>query len=910
MELLIKIAQFIDVITSSYPFLTIVFSAAAIFKIVLLYIIITKKTDHPISKTSKIILGVLLSCALQQDSAWIAHIIKKVFAPNSSFDLYTFYIRLSWAFFSVQYQALTLFLQSLVGVELFKNKKQRFIFFASFCFFLIQILLSILSFGKPSGSNEVFYYCIEPIFRSISWSYTLLPVILFPLFEIYKQLKENKIPTILRKQLKILIFGLLGPYWILDLLQLFPLSSSATWITNSYTYLSLSNIFLNLAVLYCARKMIGLRFLNFDDHVKSHHRFNFMDDFKTILEQFSTVSTLEELGHITQSFFYDSLQVPSSKTKLYIREKQVTDFQTDNQLVSQSVPMIVESFMGKHNQDTCDFIFKKKILIYDEIDFSYFYEKSAQCKQIISFLDMINADIFLPIYENKKLVAYIIIERFARNDKLYSDVERDEMLIFCSYLGNIINLIHNKSLDLLIEQNKELKEKIYKKNQLVLQFKESIRSFIKTSKQKVIGIIFYKNHKFIFGNQAAQDMIHINPNYQEGHHITKTLKKIVANVENFNTQQTVFSKDTQNNTIIFSGVPHLEQKNIIITVYYPEMSDILKQHIDYLKDPSEWDYLLYLETTDAGKLINQLLPSSGGTIVSFKIDLFKVALSTKPWLIDVPERDTRSIVELLHHISLRDKLHILELNHPSSNDDIAIKLFGINPLFSGTNHEQPLLSKLGSNDTLCIQNVHFLNKETQEHLADFLRYGYFKMLKSDHRIPSDVRVLCTTNENLSFLVQEKEFNRNLFDILKEKKLSLPALHSLPEHELSYLAQAFGEQAIQDTTYKKLLELTPRDAYKLIHTRPASLSELKDKVQKILYQKSKKNDIHFESQFNPAFDMNDPELIEAARLGKHALKDKKTMTLLWHKFRNQNHIATFLGVNRSSINRRCKEYNLQ
>ena len=55
-------------------------------------------------------------------------------------------------------------------------------------------------------------------------------------------------------------------------------------------------------------------------------------------------------------------------------------------------------------------------------------------------------------------------------------------------------------------------------------------------------------------------------------------------------------------------------------------------------------------------------------------------------------------------------------------------------------------------------------------------------------------------------------------------------------------------------------------------------------------------------FNPVFHMNDPELIEAARLGKYALKDRKVMTLLWHKFKNQNHIATFLGVNRSSINR--------
>ena len=375
--------------------------------------------------------------------------------------------------------------------------------------------------------------------------------------------------------------------------------------------------------------MIGLRFLNFHDHVKDHNRFNFMDDFKVILEKFSSVSTLEELGQITQTFFYDSLQVPLSKTKLYIREKQLLYGVPQNALISQSVPALVENFMDKHNHAVCDFIFKNKILIYDEIDFSNFYEKTTYRNQILNFLDTLNADIFLPVYEDKKLIAYIIIERFARHDKLYSDVERDEMLIFCSYLGNIINLIQNKSLDMLIEQSKELKEELFKKHQLIMQYKESIRSFIRTNKQRTIGIIFYKNYKFVFGNQAAQDIIQINPNYQEGHHITKTLKKIVANVENFNTQQTIFTKDSQNNTIILSGVPHLEQKNIIITAYYPEMSDILKQHIDYLKDPSEWDYLLYLETTDAGKLMNQLIPSASETIVSFKINIPRARIKTK-----------------------------------------------------------------------------------------------------------------------------------------------------------------------------------------------------------------------------------------------------------------------------------------
>jgi len=75
------------------------------------------------------------------------------------------------------------------------------------------------------------------------------------------------------------------------------------------------------------------------------------------------------------------------------------------------------------------------------------------------------------------------------------------------------------------------------------------------------------------------------------------------------------------------------------------------------------------------------------------------------------------------------------------------------------------------------------------------------------------------------------------------------------------------------------------------------------------QKSRTHNIDIEKTLDPAYQVSDPNLMEIARLGKHALKDEKAMTILWNKFKNQNKIAVFLGVNRSSVNRRCKDYNL-
>ena len=139
---------------------------------------------------------------------------------------------------------------------------------------------------------------------------------------------------------------------------------------------------------------------------------------------------------------------------------------------------------------------------------------------------------------------------------------------------------------------------------------------------------------------------------------------------------------------------------------------------------------------------------------------------------------------------------------------------------------------------------------------------------------------------------------------------MPCLLTLPDEELLNLAQGFSEQAIKTQTFEHLLALSEQDKNKLTINRPSSLNELKNKVQQILIKKSKQNDVYQETTFNPAYQVTDPELAAAARLGKQALKDEKIMIMLWNKFKSQNKIATFLGVNRSSINRRCKKYSLE
>jgi len=901
--------EFFESILSSFYFILLATSLSFFLKLVILVILIRKTMKMDAIARPLFFLFAILVGNMFSDLAWVLKLSQLLFLPQISYQIVLFIIRIAWVFFLVQYQSISLFIESLVTDNYVLPLRQKLLFVVSSLLGLFFAVVAIIDFDCMDRVQRRFL--LEPTIQNLATFYALFLVIAPSLFIAVKKIRNSTLPHLLKKQLKLLIQGLILPVVMADFIQLFPFKVYAiTWIAHSYAGVGFSTMFTTLAIYFCAKKIFGLRFLNLKDHVQQPMNVHFIDDFKGVLERLSSVTNFRELGHITQSFFKDTFSIASNKTRLYLRQIDTPEYKVQSNIIEDSTVSHVETFLVTHAETIERAIKEEKILIYDEIDFTHFYHACDKSEIILKFLNLINADIFLPICENDKLIAYIIVERHARAEKFYSNIERDELIVFGSYLGNIINLLQNKSLDVLIEQEQNLRAELYQKHQEIEQYKESIRSFLRRGKTKHIGILFYKNRQFSYGNQAAKELIDININQQQGHPIAQSLRQLAQQVESFKGPKTIFIKDANDNALVVSAVPHLEKNTIIITVSYPSISDAIKHHIDLLKDPSEWDYLLYLQTTQSGKLINQLIPGSGSILLNFKVQLLKIALSKKAILLDMPEQDLLSTAEILHHISMRDDLHVMTLQGPSHNFDIAIALFGINPIFGiPQKNSQPLLEKLDNVGTLFIKNIHYLDLETQEYLAMFIKTGFYNQFKSDQKIPSNVRIICSSNQNLALLAQEGKFNKALFQELKSTVVTMPSLITLPENELHALTEGFTQQALMSDALQHVLALTDKEKDLFAYNRPVSLQDLKARVQQVLVKKSKKSQIYQEVAFDPAYDITDPDLVEAARLGKKALKEPRVMVLLWNKFKNQNKIASFLGVNRSSVNRRCKEYNL-
>ncbi len=431
-----------------------------------------------------------------------------------------------------------------------------------------------------------------------------------------------------------------------------------------------------------------------------------------------------------------------------------------------------------------------------------------------------------------------------------------------------------------------------------------MRSCLRASEKKPIGVIVYKSRKFNFRNKAAQDIAGIDPNRDKGHPLAKKLKEIVNKVETQQQLKTISSYNGFNRKVIISAVPELEANGIIITLHYPEVTEAVHEHMHTLENPHQWNYLLYLETTDIGRHLERLIPGKSEHLLNIKLSLLQAALSKYPVIISGPQEDTLEIVNFLHKVSDRDVFQTLSLNTPERNGHVTQALFGATS--DNTFADPTMLEQLHEQGTLLIENIHFLSFQTQKQLGHYLQYGYFQRENSEYKLISDVRLIGVTTYPVATLLEQGMMLPS-FHKLFPYIITLPQLESLAESEFQTLVDAIAHYIISDCTVSHLLSFTAYEYAHLQRTASGSLHELRQEIARLIRKKSQETQLA--SEKDTVHIPQEPTLFRAAQLGKEALKDRELMIFLWNTFKSQSKIATLLNVNRSSVNRRIKQYNL-
>lgn len=910
---MLNIITFLYQVIQSKSFFLLTSLSALCIKLYL-FILLLKKSSN--CKNTQLpwymLIGVLLGSAVG-DLSWIVKLSRELIIPEITYETCVLAIRIAWAALILQYQSLALFIESLTTKKFHLKTFHKITLILSNSFVLYFVYLAFFDsslvdeFERTRAFADTGALGLPFEVKIMRYaSMYLLPMVIFPsLYAAFKNIKHHNLPKILKRQLTILIKYLLSPFLFAEFIIAIHLNIKHLHIYEA-SLLSLSTILISCSIYYCIRKALDLRFLNFNDQLLAQQRTDFIENFKEILGQISRVSSCEELTQITQTFFKQAFSIPLKKTMLYIRDTTGTIKQKDPQDNKTPLEKHVELFFSGHSNEVCEFIRNSKILVYDELTFSHFYQQQQMYSDLIHFLDSINADIFLPIYNKSKIIGYIVIEKNAKKH-LYTTADKDEMIILANYISTIINLLQHRNLDVLVQQEKELKEELFLKHQEINQYKETLDSFLKTNTKKDIGILFYKKGHFVFGSQSTHEMLQVDPNKHDGHPFTKALKEVGHLVETFKVPKTILAHH-YDRKIMISGMLNIEKNNVILTVYQPEIADILKRKTSLLKNPQDWDYVLYLESTKVGQLIDQYVPCSSESVLYAKIQLLKCALGARATLIDAHPEDVTDIADLVHQAGMKESLYTITLKEPVKSEDIKHKLFGSNMLQTD---EKPLLASL-KRSTLLIENVDFLDFTSQEYLSEFIKSGNYIHTPSEKKETNFTRIVCSSFKPLLAQMQDGSFSYRLYSELKKSIITIPSLITMPEKDLGALIDGIASQLVQKDDFKSMLDLNETEKNKLITQRPASISELKKRIRSVLLAKSKKVNLEHDVVIaQPEPDQSvDNTIVQAARLGKKALKNKDIMTALWNKFNNQNQIALFLGVNRSSVNRRCKDYNLQ
>ena len=374
-------------------------------------------------------------------------ILCEILGCKAWISFYTFACRLNWGLYITTYQAFALFFE-------YFNQKRLKISITHAIHGLINIGLSgqflYLAFVRADGLETVLF---EQTLTTLVYCYLFI----FCLQLIYRIFIKAQMPRILSDQMRYLsVF--LAAYLLLEM----AITIGATrnlFGAYYHSFFALSTLFGCYAVY--AMSLMGLRFLNFRPDVESKEKFNFLVQFKDVLEQLSYATTLKELAHLSQTFFQAAYAIPLDRTRLYLRKMRQEDF---GYYGIATITTNVEHFIGKsENQAIIEALKASKIFIRDEIEFTQYYECDEKSQEILEFLDVINAEIFLPIFERNTIAAYIIVERDARPQKLFTHKERDELIVFASYLRNTINSLNHSTIESMHQRQEELADELYHK---------------------------------------------------------------------------------------------------------------------------------------------------------------------------------------------------------------------------------------------------------------------------------------------------------------------------------------------------------------------------------------------------------------------------------------------------------------
>lgn len=242
---------------------------------------------------------------------------------------------------------------------------------------------------------------------------------------------------------------------------------------------------------------------------------------------------------------------------------------------------------------------------------------------------------------------------------------------------------------------------------------------------------------------------------------------------------------------------------------------------DFVQKPFEGDQLLVvvkravehralrkenaaLKVDRADRVVGPALVGSSGPMRSLATQIRQVALSSGTVLIQGESGTGKEVVaRTIHAHSQRRGKVMLCLNCAAlSSSLLESELFGHERgAFTGADQLRKGRFELADGGTLLLDEISEVSPQLQAKLLRVLQEGQFERVGSSTSMRVDVRVVATTNRDLTRSVADGSFRQDLYYRLNVLPIAIPPLRSrsadvplLAEHFISMVAQREGREA--------------------------------------------------------------------------------------------------------------------
>ena len=133
--------------------------------------------------------------------------------------------------------------------------------------------------------------------------------------------------------------------------------------------------------------------------------------------------------------------------------------------------------------------------------------------------------------------------------------------------------------------------------------------------------------------------------------------------------------------------------------------------------------------------------------------------------------------QTIHNLSLRSSKPFVAVNCAALPDNLLeSELFGYKAgAFTGANKDKPGRFKLADSGTIFLDEIGDMSISTQAKLLRVLQKQEFEPLGAIKTIKTDARVIAATNKNISSLIENKLFRRDLYYRINIVEIFIPPL---------------------------------------------------------------------------------------------------------------------------------------